>query len=145
MTVIDRLPWCRFRRQRARETGMSLVRVGCAVYWLLLTFFLLVPEPSALLGIESLPGPPGGRGVHFLLFFLLAILVSGSRFPIRRRLLAGVAIVYALAIETLQLAVPTRTVEVFDYAENVFGLAAGAAAWVWLRTRLDRRSRSKDR
>jgi hypothetical protein len=119
---------------------MSLVRVGCVVYCLLLTFFLLVPDPLALLGIESLPGPPGGRGVHLLLFFLLAVLVCASRLPIRPRVLAGLLVAYALTTETLQLAVPTRTVELLDYAENLAGLAAGAAAWGWFERRRERRS-----
>jgi hypothetical protein len=119
---------------------MLLIRGACVLYWMLLSFLLLAPDPLAVLGIRRLPGPPGGRGVHFLMFTLLALLVLASRWPIGRRLLVGGLVAFALGTELLQGLVPHRTVEMFDLAENVLGLAAGTSVWLMVRTRLPRPS-----
>ncbi len=104
---------------------------------MLLSFLLLAPNPLAVLGIRRPPGPGGGRGAHFLLFTLLALLVLASRWPMGRRLLVGglVLVAFALGTELLQSLVPNRTVEVFDLAENLLGLAAGAGVWLMVRSR----------
>jgi hypothetical protein len=119
---------------------MRLFRVACAVYGVALTVLLLVPDPAALLGIERTPGTASGRGTHLLFFTLLAFLVWASRWPVRRRLLAGLLITYAVATEGLQWFVPLRTVELPDLVENLLGLAAGTAIW-WIA----QKKRGKDR
>ena len=115
---------------------MSVVRLTCAVYWLLLTVLLLVPDPLALVGIHGPIGPPGGRMIHFLFFTVLALLICVSRWPIRRGLLAGLAVAFALATEMLQGFVPQRKVELLDLTENLLGLATGTAIWCLIRNKL---------
>ena len=110
---------------------MRLFRLACAVYLAVLTVLLLVPDPAALLGIDQTPGPSGGRGVHVLLFTLLAFLVCASRWPVRRRLLVGLLVTYAVATEALQWFIPLRSVELPDLLENLLGLAVGTAIW-WI-------------
>ena len=113
----------------------ATIRVVSVAYWLLVTFLLLAPDPLALLGITRGPGPPGGRMEHFLLFWVLAFLVCASRPPLRWGPLACLLVGYALLTETLQVFVPTRTVELLDYAENLLGLAAGWGLWGLIQTR----------
>jgi hypothetical protein len=120
---------------------MLLIRTACVIYWMLVSFLLLAPEPLALLGIRRLPGPGGGRGAHFLLFTLLGLLVLASRWPVGRKSLISGLVAFAVATEFLQGLVPHRSVEIFDLAENLLGLAAGACVWLMLRARLPRPSR----
>ncbi|MFH1923054.1 MAG: VanZ family protein [Planctomycetota bacterium] len=122
---------------------MILVRLTCAVYWLVLSVLLLAPDPMALFGIDQLPGPPGGRMVHFFLFTLLAFLVWASRWPARRRRIVGLLLVFAVVMELLQVFVPERTVEVLDLIENLLGVAAGTAIWRWVHKKLPRLSPEK--
>ena len=116
---------------------MRLIRAACCAYWCLLSLLLLHPDPLALFGIERLPGPPGGRGVHFVCFTGLAFLIAASRFPVRRGVLAAVLVGYAVATEASQAFVPNRMVDAFDAAENVLGLVVGTVIWriVWKRVR----------
>jgi VanZ family protein len=93
----------------------------------LLTTLLLVPDPLALLGIKELPGPDKGRGVHFCAFALLGLLALASRLPLGTGRLVAYLVLYALATETLQMLVESRSVELLDYVENLAGLACGAA------------------
>ena len=116
----------------------AAIRVVSVAYWLLLTVLLLAPDPLALFGITRVPGPPGGRMEHLLLFGVLAFLVCASRPPLRWGPLAGLLVGYALLTETLQVLVPTRTVELLDYAENLLGLAAGWWLWGLIQTRFVR-------
>jgi hypothetical protein len=108
---------------------MLAVRLVCAAYWSLLTLLLLVPDPLALLGLERIPGPKTGIGVHFGCFTGLALLVSASRFARQKAVLFGLLAAYAVIVELSQGLVPPRTVELRDLAENLLGLAAGAAVW----------------
>lgn len=104
------------------------IRAAFVFYIAFLTVLLLVPDPLALLGMSELPGPDEGRGVHFCAFCLLGLLAVASRLPIRReRLIAGL-VIYALATETLQMLIESRSVELLDYLENLTGLACGAGA-----------------
>ena len=96
------------------------IRVGFALYLVLLTTLLLVPDPLALLGIKELPGPDKGRGVHFCAFALLGLLALASRLPLGTGRLVSL-VLYALA-ETLQMLVESRSVELLDYV-NLAGLA----------------------
>lgn len=110
---------------------MALIRIGCAAYWVMLTVLLLLPDPMALVGIEEDAVPAHDRGVHFLFFLGLGFLVRASRWPIRRWALAAGVVLYAILIEGLQHFVPSRSVELLDFGENLLGLAAGAGVW-WL-------------
>jgi len=116
----------------------ATIRVVSVAYWLLLTVLLLAPDPLALLGITRVPGPPAGRMEHLLLFGVLAFLACASRPPLRWGPLAGLLVGYAVLTETLQVFVPTRTVELLDYAENLLGLAAGWGLWGLIQTRFVR-------
>ena len=108
---------------------MWIIRLICTAYCSLLTLMLLLSDPLALLGIERLPGISPGRGVHFSCFAVLGFLALASRFPIRGVLLAGLLVGYAVATELLQWFVPQRTVERWDFIENLLGLTAAGAVW----------------
>jgi len=111
---------------------MILIRLACAVYLVILTVLLWVPEPAALLGLTRGVVPSSDRGVHFVWFLGLAILVHASRLPWRRSILLTVFVLYALVTEGLQSFVPTRTVELLDAVENLLGLAVGTILWQML-------------
>jgi VanZ family protein len=112
---------------------MILFRLLALAYWLLLTVLLLVPNPAAVFfGLRPAQTMAGFSGIHFFAFLLLAVLIPAARFPLRRRVLWSMLVVYALLTESLQWFVPHRTVELRDYAQNLLGLGAGAllfTAW----------------
>jgi hypothetical protein len=110
---------------------ITLIRTICCAYWCLLTFLLLHPNPLGLLGIERLPGPSGGFGVHFVCFSGLGFLIAASRFPVRRAVGAACMVSYAVVAEAAQRLVPNRVVDPIDAAENLAGLVVGAAIW-WI-------------
>ena len=114
---------------------MRSVRLVCAVYCLFVTLLLVAPDPLTLLGIERLPTPEGGRGVHFVVFALLAFVVHASRFPVHRGLTSALLVAYAVLTESLQGFVPSRSVEFLDLLENLLGLGAGTAIWLLARRR----------
>ncbi len=108
--------------------ALRLLRLGaCILYWCVLTFLLLTPNPLGWIGLSRLPGPlASGLGVHFLLFSALAVLAFAAQWPRRAgRTLLIALLAYALASETLQWFVPRRVVEWSDYLENFLGVAAG--------------------
>ena len=109
----------------------------CAGYWGLLTVFLLVPDPAAVVGLHRVPFFPWGDiGIHFTAFTILALLVHGFRRPkgIGWPVVA-VLLAYGIGIESFQWFVASRTVQLLDYAENIFGIAAGTGI-CWLAHRL---------
>ncbi|MGQ9575999.1 MAG: VanZ family protein [Thermoguttaceae bacterium] len=107
-----------------------LRRVACLAYWAFLTVLLLVPHPLALLGLKRSPWVlPEDRGVHFLLFLVLTLLVDTCRWAIRPLWFFLMLVGYALAMELLQALVPPRTVELFDLIENLSGIAVGTAIY----------------
>lgn len=112
---------------------MSVLRLLCAAYLSLLTAVLLVPDPRATLAawlhLEIPAAGLGGGGTHFVLFAVLALMAHGSRLPVRPAVLTGLLAVYAIAMETLQVLLPPRSVEMRDYIENLLGLGVGTAAW----------------
>jgi hypothetical protein len=116
---------------------LQAVRAVCVLYWAGLTVLLLAPDPAALLGMERPPGTAKLRGVHLAFFLVLGVLIAASRWPPATRWMAGLTIGYAILTELLQGLVPNRTVELLDLAENLAGLALGAAAW-WLTCRAAR-------
>lgn len=113
---------------------MLMIRTIFVVYWLLLSFLLLTPDPLALLGFPMPPGPPGGRGIHFALFTLFGFLVHAARWPLRPRPLVGWLVAYAACAEAMQAFVPTRVVDIIDLVENMLGLLAGWAVWRLVRS-----------
>lgn len=105
----------------------------CAGYWGLLTVLQLVPAPAKAIGLPQGAGFLGiDVGIHFTAFTILTLLVLGARWPdgISWPVLA-VLLLYGLTVETLQALVPSRTVELRDYLENVLGVAAGTGLY-WL-------------
>ena len=109
---------------------MRSIRLVCAAYCLFVTLLLVAPDPLMLLGIERLPTPEGGRGVHFVVFALLAFVVHASRFPAHRWLISALLVAYALLTESLQGFVPSRSVELLDLLDNLLGLGTGTAIWL---------------
>jgi VanZ family protein len=99
---------------------------------------LLVPSPSDLPGIRW-SRTIGHRGVHFISFATLTILMLASRWPLRARVLAAVLVGYALGTEGLQWLVPQRIVEILDLLENLLGILVGAAIWQVARESLKNR------
>ena len=118
---------------------MRSIRLVCAVYCLFVTLLLVAPDPLTLLGIERLPTPEGGRGVHFVVFALLAFVVHASRFPVHRGLTSALLVAYAILTELLQGFVPSRSVEFLDLLENLLGLGAGTAIWLLVQKRPEKR------
>jgi hypothetical protein len=111
---------------------MIVFRLLSVGYCGVLTVLLLVPNPAALLGLKRIPGPPDGRGIHLVLFTLMALFVSACRLPVRRASLMAVLIGYGILTETLQWFVPPRTVELLDYTENIIGVLLGVAIWTFM-------------
>ncbi len=109
---------------------MILLRLLAVGYWLLVSLLLLVPNPAAILfDLRPAQAAAAMRGVHCTAFLLLALLVQAARFPVRRSVQWALLVGYALLVESLQWYVPRRTVELADYAENLLGLALGAAVF----------------
>lgn len=108
---------------------LSLIRLACVAYWLMLTVLLLVPDPIKLLGLKRATVAAMGQGTHFFFFLALAVLVSASRWPIRGGVLAAALVGFAFVTEGLQWFVPRRHVDPIDLIENLAGLLAGVLIW----------------
>lgn len=124
---------------------MKFSVILCAGYWIFLTVLLLVPNPAAVVGLNSVPIFPWGKfGIHLSFFTLLSVLANFSRWPksLSRWLLAFMAI-YGIATEALQLLVPHRTSQVIDGVENLLGIALGAIIY-WLVWRSKGKAIDKD-
>ena len=109
---------------------VRLVRWLCSVYVAALTVGLLWPGGRNL---TPLPDPLVQRfGIlgHFLAFVGLAVLLRGTRLPLRNRVLLAVLVGYALLTEFAQSFLPGRTAMWQDAAANLLGVAVGlAVAW----------------
>jgi VanZ family protein len=102
----------------------------------LLTFALLSPNPFAITGahqsfwkryyLEHLE-----FAAHFLFFLPLGILACLSDWPLGRPAKLGLLVSYSLASEGLQYFIPRRDASLFDLAQDIAGIAAGAALW-WM-------------
>ena len=124
---------------------LVVARVFCVAYWAALTVLLLVPDPWALLGLSRVASTVStDRGVHFLLFFILGLLVHASRWPWRLLAFVLVLAVYAVGAELLQWFFPPRSVDAMDMVENVAGIVLGSLASWWL-IRPRPRAPAKDR
>jgi VanZ family protein len=121
-----------------RTSSMRTVRfLLCAGYCVLLTVLLLAPDPAALVRLSR--GSPllvSQKGIHFVTFTILALLVHAVRWPqrVNSRVVATL-LVYGIATESLQAFVPSRTVGLLDYTENTIGIAVGTGVY-WLVQRL---------
>ncbi len=117
---------------------MRTVRLlSCIAYAVLLTVLLLVPEPAEVLGLRRIPRLPWGDiGIHFTAFTILTLLVHGLRWPtgVRWPIVAAL-LAYGLVTESLQVFVPSRSVDWLDYLENMLGVAGGTGIY-WLARRL---------
>jgi len=100
-----------------------LARAAGVVYLPTLTTLLLMSTPPRLPRVVS------NLGAHFCAFTLLAFLAAAGRWPIRSVVLAGLLVAYGLLVETAQLLVGARSVELLDYVENLLGIVAGLSAW----------------
>ena len=112
-----------------RSNRVLVFRLLSLAYGTMLTVLLLVPNPGALFGL-----PPSGFqprwGVHFIFFVGITFLVLGSRFFRRSATALALLVGYAIVIESLQVLVPLRTVELKDYAENLGGIVVGTLLWM---------------
>ena len=121
------------RHGRSNATGdvpkpsLLLLRTVCAVYWSMLSALLLLP--GSLLEAHRVAEGLKGVGVHLVAFAVLGFLIGVSRWPLRRAWLVVLLGGYAIAVEAVQWLVPSRSVELPDFVENVVGLAAGFAIW----------------
>lgn len=102
------------------------------IYLGLLTVLLVVRNPLDLFGRQEYVVEAFrlvGFIVHFVTFGLLGWLMLAARWNVRGELLFAGLIVYAGLTELVQFAVPGRTPDLFDFAQDVAGLAVGALAW----------------
>jgi VanZ family protein len=113
-----------------------LLRVVCIGYAVFLTLLLLTSEPSRLIGVHgSLPWvlqkiEPAAHAISFL---MLAVLVLAPRWPLPRWSIVLILIMYGGMTEIVQGFVPHRTPDWMDWAQDVGGVAAGAAiCWAGL-------------
>ncbi len=126
---------------------MQTLRIlPCFTYWSVLTVLLLAPNPDAVVGLDKASFSfRSDIAIHFLAFSVLAVLVHGTRWPKRIGWpLAAVPAAYGIAAESLQAFVPTRSVGLQDYIENILGIAAGTGIY-WLARRLLRQRYAESR
>ncbi len=112
------------------------LRITFVLYVIFLTFLLVVHNPFALVPVDE-ETVEGGFGIgltpHILAFLLLAVLGLCARFRHPGWLFLGM-IAYAGATEILQgLLNPWfgRYCDIYDFVENLQGLAYGGAGW-WI-------------
>ena len=108
---------------------MHIIRLLiCLSYATLLTVLLLSPDPAAIMGLKK--APLEDAGIHFSALLLLAAFVHATRWPKPPYWTSLIFLaVYALATEALQAIVPGRTVQLFDFIENLLGVSAGTAVY----------------
>ena len=115
----------------------SLKTLGIA-YLAVLTALLLSRNPLGLMAIESDLLLLGALMpfAHLLSFSLLSFFALSVRWPLRRPVVLSMLVIYAIATEGLQWFVSSRTPELADVAQNLLGIAIGAAVcWLGLRMR----------
>jgi hypothetical protein len=116
----------------------TITRLATGCYWIILTVLLLVPNPAAMVGLESVPIFPWGKfGIHLGFFAVLGFLANASRWPKRPSWsLIILLAIYGITTESLQLLVPQRTAHFIDGVENILGIAIGTGIY-WLVLRLN--------
>ena len=110
--------------------AVKTIRIGFILYWLALTFLLLVYNPFEFAPIDEEFVEDGfgiGMDAHVLTFLLLAVLGMASRFR-RPWMWAGIFVLYAGATEYLQ-GFTGRCCDLADFINNLLGLAFGLAGW----------------
>ena len=110
------------------------LRVLFVVYWVTLTFLLLVYNPFEWVPVdETLVEKNFGVGLdpHTATFLLLGALGFASRFERPWRLL-GILVIYGGLTEILQ-GFTGRCPDWVDFAHNTLGLAYAALCWMLVR------------
>ncbi|MCC6123777.1 MAG: VanZ family protein [Pirellulales bacterium] len=123
---------------------MRIIRLlVCLSYAALLTVLLLSPDPAGMMGLKK--APLEDIGIHFSTLFLLAVLVHATRWPKPPHwTLMMFLAVYALAAEALQAIVPGRTVQLFDFIENLLGVSAGSGVYCFFQRKWNAWQRKKN-
>jgi len=105
----------------------SLMRIACIGYMIFLTALLLASDPTRLVGRE-VAGilEPLEPYAHFLSFFVLAVLVLATRWPIPRWMTFVFLVGYGGLTELVQGLV-WRHPDWKDWVQDVAGIAAGTA------------------
>jgi hypothetical protein len=112
---------------------MRPIVILCIAYWIFLTVLLIVSNPAAMVGMQSVPIFPWGKfGIHLSFFVVLGVLANFSGWPKRLSwpLVAFMA-AYGIATELLQLLVPRRTGRMTDAIEDILGIVIGSGIY-WL-------------
>lgn len=123
--------------------GIWMVRAVCVCSWVVVTALLLVPDPSALVGMRRVPLSGYSTAAHIGSFILLSVLTLASRLPLSMTAALAVLVSYGAVVELLQWFVPRRTVSFGDFVANALGIAVGAGAYAvaeWYRRRHTLRS-----
>ena len=110
-----------------RHHGLFLFHALTAVYWFFLTLLLWLPDPRVLLwGWEPAEGPSGLA--HIITFSLLGLLVELGRRQKSLLFWTGVLVGYAFVTEIVQMAIPYRSFEWEDIAQDLVGACLGLRA-----------------
>jgi hypothetical protein len=107
----------------------SLMRTVCISYLVFLTILLLSKDPARWVGMSQ--GFPWLLRImlpsaHFLSFFVLAVMVLCTRWPMPRWGIVPGLMLYAGMTEIMQGLFPPRTPEWMDWFQDVSGIAVGA-------------------
>jgi hypothetical protein len=102
------------------EDRMTNRRILFFIYLLALTVGLVHPQGGAITGLGEHPDLQ-----HFLAFVLLAVLAARARFELAFSTLITALLIYAVAGELVQAAIPGRTASLIDGLANVLGIAVG--------------------
>jgi VanZ family protein len=141
-------PWGVFPRLLEARLPVQVIvfsRFICLGYLLLLTVFLVAPDPFAAVPFDLRSYLALSRltsAEHFVAMLLLAVLVLAARWPLPGWLIVVLLGVYASGTELCQTFVPPRTPEVADLLQNLAGIATAVTLWyvVALMARVRRRS-----
>jgi len=127
--------------RRHTPTGVPIVPLWLRAVLVLATFgvliyYSIVPAPgSGSITYGPLGMIPYSMWLHFLGYMGLAIVLSYASATVRRpqsQILLGVFVVTVgcgIAVEVLQLTLPTRTFSVLDMAINALGAGVGVTLW----------------
>ncbi len=114
---------------RSASFGVWIARATCLAAWAVVTVLLLVPDPSALVGLSKSAISGYSLIAHVACFFAISLLTLLSRPPVSAPATVTILMAYGATVEMLQGLVPQRTVEFRDFVANALGIAAGVAAY----------------